>query len=82
MKKIYFAVFDEKAKIYSGPFLEVTEGTAIRAIEDAIKSPDHPFARHPSDFSLHRLGVFDDATGVIEGQLPEHIIDIDKLVTE
>lgn len=82
MKKVYYAVFDEKAKIYSGPFLEVTDGTAIRAVQDAMRSPDHPFAKHPSDFSLHRLGVFDDQAGLIEGHEPQHLIDVQNLAGE
>jgi hypothetical protein len=82
MKKVYYAVFDHKAQVYSGPFLEVTDGTAIRAIQDAVRSPDHPFARHPGDFSLHKLGTFEDGTGVIEAHSPEHIIDIEKLAAE
>lgn len=82
MKKVYYAVYDTKAKVYSGPFLEVTDGTAIRAIQDAVRSPDHPFARHASDFSLHKIGTFDDQSGEIEGHTPEHIIDVEKLAAE
>ena len=81
MKKIYYAVFDREAKLYSQPFLEVTDGTAIRAVQDlVINSKDHVFAKHPGDFSLHRLGEFDEGTGVITGQeKPEKIIDIETL---
>jgi hypothetical protein len=82
MKKVYYAVFDTKAKVYSGPFLEVTDGTAIRAIQDAVRSPDHPFARHAGDFSLHKIGTFDDQSGMIEGHEPQHIIDVDRLTAE
>lgn len=82
MKKVYYAVFDHKAKVYSGPFLEVTDGTAIRAVQDAVRSPDHPFARHAGDFSLHKIGSFEDSNGKIEGHEPQHIIDIEKLAAE
>lgn len=81
MKKVYYAVFDRKAEMYSPPFLEIKDGTAIRAVQDlVIKEKDHPFARHPSDFSLHRLGEWDDSSGVISGQdKPSKIIEIDNL---
>jgi hypothetical protein len=81
MKKIYYAVFDTKAEMYSQPFLEVKDGTAIRAVQDlVINQKDHAFAKHPSDFSLHRLGEFDDTTGVITGlEKPEKLIDIETL---
>ena len=55
MKKPMFAVFDNVAKMYLTPFLETTDGTAVRAIQDAMKG-DHPFAKHPQDFTLSRYG--------------------------
>jgi hypothetical protein len=81
MAKIYYAVFDRKAEMYSQPFLEVKDGTAIRAVQDlVIKDKDHPFAKHPSDFSLHKLGEFDEQSGVITGKTkPEKIIEIETL---
>ena len=81
MSKVYYAVFDRKAEIYSQPFLEIKDGTAIRAIQDiVINNKDHAFAKHPSDFSLHRLGEFDENTGVITGQTkPDKIIEIETL---
>jgi hypothetical protein len=83
MKKIYYAVYDRKAELYSAPFLEIKDGTAIRAIQDlVVNSPDHAFAKHSSDYSLHRLGEFDDVTGVITGQMPEKLQEIENLVGE
>ena len=81
MKKVYYAVYDRKAEIYSQPFLEIKDGTAIRAIQDhVINNKDHPFAKHPSDFSLHRLGEFDEITGTITGQeKPSKIIEVETL---
>ncbi|MDC3347586.1 hypothetical protein OAW32_03280 [bacterium] len=81
MKKVYYAVYDRKAEMYSAPFLEIKDGTAIRAVQDiVINNKDHAFAKHPADFSLHRLGEFDDDTGVITGQTkPEKIIEIETL---
>ena len=81
MKKIYYAVYDRKSEMYSQPFLEIKDGTAIRAVQDlVINQKDHAFAKHPSDFSLHKLGDFDDETGVIEGTTkPIKVIEIETL---
>jgi hypothetical protein len=81
MTKVYYAVFDRKAEMYSQPFLEIKDGTAIRAVQDiVINNKDHAFAKHPSDFSLHRLGEFDEQTGVITGEnKPQKIIEIETL---
>lgn len=81
MTKIYYAVYDRKAEVFSPPFLEIKDGTAIRAVQDlVINSKDHVFAKHPSDFSLHRLGEFDETTGIITGNdKPQKIIEIETL---
>jgi hypothetical protein len=81
MSKVYYAVYDRKAEMYSQPFLEIKDGTAVRAVQDiVINNKDHPFAKHPSDFSLHKLGEFDEQTGVITGKnKPEKIIEIETL---
>lgn len=81
MSKVYYAVYDRKAETYSQPFLEIKDGTAIRAIQDiVINNKDHAFAKHPSDFSLHRLGEFDEISGVITAQnKPTKIIEIETL---
>lgn len=81
MTKVYYAVFDKKADMYSAPFLEIKDGTAIRAVQDiVINNKDHAFAKHPGDFSLHRLGEFDETTGVITGkEKPAKIIEIETL---
>lgn len=80
MKKVYYAIYDRKAEVYSAPFLEVKDGTAIRAVQDAVMSdPNHAFAKHPSDFSLHRLGTFEDTTGEIVTEKVTKIIEIETL---
>ena len=80
MTKVYYAVYDRKAEIYSQPFLEIKDGTAIRAVQDlVINNKDHAFAKHPADFSLHRLGSFDEITGNIRGEKPHKLIEIETL---
>ncbi len=81
MQKVYYAVYDRKAEMYSQPFLEIKDGTAVRAVQDiVINNKDHAFAKHPSDFSLHRLGSFDETTGIITGQeKPKKIIEMETL---
>ncbi|AXL14677.1 nonstructural protein [Microviridae sp.] len=58
-----FAVHDSKAGAYLRPFFEISKGSAIRAISDAVNTPDHQFNRHAADFTLFEIGGYDDATG-------------------
>jgi len=55
-----FTVYDSKAEAYLPPFYEQTKGSALRAFMDTCSRPDHPFYKHPEDYTLFHLGSFDD----------------------
>lgn len=78
MKRAMFSVFDKKAEIYTPIFPESTDGTAIRFIQDQM-SKDLPFARHPEDFRLDRIGDFDELTGEFSQETKKPIIELDQL---
>lgn len=65
MKVIYdvFSVHDVKADAFLPPFILPKQSMAIRVFSDCINSPDHQFGRHPADYTLFRLGSFDDENG-------------------
>jgi hypothetical protein len=79
MKKPMYAVFDNVAKLYLQPFIETTDGTAVRAIQDAMKG-EHPFAKHPQDFTLTRLGMYDEEKGDLDQASKADIIELKALV--
>lgn len=63
MLKNIYSVYDVKSATYSAPFVEVNHGTSKRFIQDLIRnSPDHPFAQHSEDYTLHLIGTFNDGT--------------------
>lgn len=78
MKKPMFCVFDKVAEIYTVPFMETTDGTALRLIQDQMRG-DNPLARHPQDFRLDRLGTLDESTGIIDQSSKAPIIEIEKI---
>lgn len=83
MLKTLYSVYDKKSKTYAAPFVEVNDGTAIRAIQDLIASnQSHPFARHSEDFSLERLGSFNELSGDIGEDPIGEVIQISQLVQE
>jgi hypothetical protein len=81
MKKPMFSVYDKVAEQYTVPFLEATDGTALRFIQDQMRK-DIPFARHPQDFRLDRLGQFDEQTGELDQARQAHIIELNQLAGE
>lgn len=61
-----FTVYDSKIEAYLPPFHERGSGAAIRAFESAVHQDGHQFNRHPADYTLFEIGVFDDSTAGIE----------------
>lgn len=64
MLKIY-TVFDQVAAAYLKPFTLPSDALAIRAFTDAVNTPDHPFNKHPADYTLFYVGEFDETTAII-----------------
>lgn len=63
MKLKIFSVFDKAVHAFLPPFFLPTDQTAVRAFSDCVKDEKHAFYRHPGDYTLFRLGEFDDVTG-------------------
>ncbi len=88
MEMKVFSIYDMKTEVYSKPFFCLTTGEAIRTFTDAVNEPNSPFNRHPEDFNLFEIGVFDDGAAVIKGDVPlslgcalQFIIEPDYRVT-
>ena len=47
-----------------------SDAFAMREMTDYLARPDSHYGKHPEDFSLYRLGTFDDGSGSFE-LLPE-----------
>lgn len=63
--KIY-TVYDSKVEAYLRPFFMQSRGEAIRAFTDAVNDQNTQFNKHPEDFTLFELGMYDDQNGGIE----------------
>jgi hypothetical protein len=66
MKMQIFSVYDVKAECYLTPFFQNTVAQGIRAFEDINENPNTVINKHPEDFSLYHIGVFDVSSGKIE----------------
>ena len=60
MKLNIYSVFDSAVGAYMRPFYMQSDGAALRAFGDLALDADHEVGRHPEDYSLCRLGVWDD----------------------
>lgn len=66
-----FSVFDKAVGAYMPPFFARTRGEAIRMFSDAVQSKDGQFIKHPQDYELYEIAVWDDLSGRCE-QTAEH----------
>ncbi len=58
-----FSVWDSKAAAYIQPFFAVNNNVAIRMFETAAQDSGHDFYRHAEDYTLFRIGTFDQEKG-------------------
>jgi len=65
MIMVVVSIRDRASAAFSRPVFTQSEGTAIRSFSDEVNrdSPDNELRKHPEDFDLYCVGVFDDSTG-------------------
>lgn len=70
-----FSLFDSKAEYYMPPFFERNANTAVRAVEAAMATDNHPIYKNAEDYSLFHVGSWDQETGRITSEGPRHVTD-------
>lgn len=67
MKQTVVAIRDRVAEAFSRPVFVASAGLAVRSFMDEVRNPEAgDVHKHPGDFDLYQLGVFDDSTGLFE----------------
>lgn len=76
MNLLIVSVRDGASAAFGRPFFVVARGQAIRSFQDEVNRQDNnnDLHKHPEDFDLYCVGIFDDNTGQIVGQPPELLI--------
>ena len=62
MRLNVYTIYDTAAGAYMRPFFVQSDGQAIRAFKDLALDASHDVGKHPEDYSLFRIGVYDDNT--------------------
>ncbi|WNK14812.1 MAG: nonstructural protein [Microvirus sp.] len=77
MKVNIYAVRDRAIDTFAQPMFMASHGGAIRSFNDAVNDPkgESNLCKHPEDFDLYYLGVYDDAVGsfAVPDECPEMI---------
>lgn len=79
--KVY-SVHDAKAGCFNRPLFQRSDGEALRAfVDEAGRTGESLVAQHPEDFSLFRIGEFEELTGVLTPHPePVHLANAKVLV--
>ena len=70
MKQQFYAVYDKAIAAYMRPFVAQSDGQAVRLFKDETENNESPFFKHPEDYALFRLGVWNDQDGKITPEEP------------
>lgn len=67
-KLVVVAVHDSAVQAFNRPFYVPSVGVAMRSFSDEVnrKAEGNTMNEHPSDFTLHMLGVFDEDSGIFD----------------
>jgi len=66
MIHMIFTIYDDKAECYLPPFYMKTVGEALRAFTDSANDVNHAFCKYPADYTMFKLGHFDDGNASFE----------------
>ncbi len=68
---VMYSVWDSKADAYIQPFFATNDKVALRMFQNACDDSAHDFSRHSEDYTLFRIGTFDQQKGDLQ---PENVI--------
>lgn len=66
MKVNMYVIHDKKAKFYNQPFYQLNDEVALRSAVDLVSKPGTDIFNNPEDFTMFKIGEYDDATAHIE----------------
>ena len=67
MKLFGYAILDKQVGAFMPVFFVRAKGEAMRHFMDAVGDQNGRFAKHPGDYDLYELCVFDDVSGSFSG---------------
>ena len=68
-----YAIKDAKSS-FMPCTVDTNDATAIRNFENAVRQPGSLLASHPNDFSLFRVGFYDDSSGSLDPVDPPRLV--------
>lgn len=73
MRTNAYAIFDRASGSYSNPFFLPSDASARRSFGDSANNKELNVGAHPEDYTLFRIGRYDDQTAELAPESPEKI---------
>jgi hypothetical protein len=80
MKVFVYAIYDSAAGTYRQPMFLQQDGIATRVFKDLCMNAETDLAKHPKDFTLFRIGTFDDQKGELDGETPVSMATAQEII--
>lgn len=61
-----FVVHDSAAAAYLNPYCQWSDATALRQFTEMVNDPNHPFSKTPQDYTVFKIGQYDDETAEVK----------------
>lgn len=74
-RELLYSIFDSVSGAFNFPFVMASDGLAIRAFADSVRSRSGNLSRYPEEYALWKIGYFDAVSGSIESITPVHLAD-------
>jgi len=65
-----YSIRDDVAMAFIRPFVAQSDGSAARSFLDGCADKTQPIGLHPTDYTLYRIGAFDDEKGALQPENP------------
>lgn len=77
-----YSIHDKKTGEYSQPFFARNDQQAVRNFTGACTNEEQTnmLARYPRDFTLCKIGEWDDDAGMINGSIPQPMLTADSAI--
>ena len=74
MRLNVYSISDRAIGVYDRPWCAHSDAMAVRSFTDEATRADGFIGKHPEDFTLFRVGTWDDNKGAIVGEAAEKVI--------
>lgn len=84
MEMVICAIRDVKSEVFAQPWFVQKPAAAVRSFIDLVNGGDDSMvSKHPEDFQLYELGIYNDSTGrITPHELPKLLVAGDSVQKE